>query len=175
MSNERLVDCLIPLVEDKKEVKIADIGSGALPKIGQYLEGVKVTIYSSDRLHFTGTWKKYNTDPQPHVEYQDMEKLTYSNDFFDIVHCANALDHTRHALAAVKEMIRICKTGGWVYIDCNLDQKDTGYKHFWNAKEDGRFTNNIDTFDLKDFGFTIKYVDKGGERRYNQIIATLKK
>jgi|SRR3990167_5935846 len=175
MSNERLVDYLIPLVEDKKEVKVADIGCGPIPKTGQYLKGVNVTIYSSDKQDFTDTWIKYNIDPPPNVEYQDMEKLSYPNEFFDIVHCVNALDHTRHALAAVKEMIRICKTGGWVYIDCNLDQKDTGYKHFWNAKEDGTFTNNIDTFDLKDFGFTIKYVDNGGERRHNQIIATLKK
>lgn len=175
MVNERLVDYLIPLIGDKKEVKIADIGSGPIPKTGQYLEDVKVTIYSSDKQDFVAAWQKHNIDPPPKVEYQDMEKLTYPDDFFDIVHCVNALDHTRNALAAVKEMVRVCKPGGWVYIDCNLDQKDTGYKHFWNAKEDGTFTNYADTFDLKDFGFTIKYIDNGGERRYNQIIATLKK
>ena len=72
-------------------------------------------------------------------------------------------------------MIRVCKVDGWVYINCALDQLSTGYGHKWNAEEDGTFTNNRDTFDLKEFGFEIKFIDKGGENRHNEIIATLKK
>jgi SAM-dependent methyltransferase len=104
-----------------------------------------------------------------------MEKLTYEDNFFDIVHCLNALDHTRDALTAVKEMIRVCKPGGYVYIDCHLDQLDTGHLHYWNAKEDGTLTNYKETFDLKDFGFQIKYINEYDESRYNHIIAVLQK
>ena len=70
---DSLIECLVPFVGDKKEVKIADIGSGPLPRIGRYLEGVKVEVYSSDKQNFTG------------IKYQDMEKLTYSDNSFDIV------------------------------------------------------------------------------------------
>lgn len=163
--DKQLIEVLIPLTQDKKEVKIADIGSGPSSRIGHYLEGVKIEIYPSDKQTFTNSL----------IEYQDMEKLTYPDNFFDIVYCSNALDHTRNALAAVKEMIRVCKIGGWVYIECWLDQLQTGYKHYWNAKEDGVFINKTDRFDLKAFGFEIKYIDNGGLRRYNRIIATLKK
>lgn len=170
-----LVDHLVQLIGNKKQVKIADIGSGPFSTIGQYLDGVKVEIYHSDKQDFTDFWKKYNTTPLFKVEYQNIEKLTYPDDFFDIVHCTNALDHTINAPAAVKEMVRVCKTGGWIYIDCSLDQLSTGHKHYWDAKEDGVFINKTDRFDLKDFGFKIKFIDNHGLRRYNRIIATLEK
>lgn len=170
-----LIDYLVPLIGDKKEVKIADIGSGPLSTIGHLKEGVEVKIYNSDKQTFKDFYEKYNIEPYAKIEYQDMEKLTYPDSFFDIVHSANALDHTVHALAALKEMIRVCKPGGWVYIECNLDQLSTGGKHYWNAKADGKFINHTEQFDLKDFGFKIKFIDRGGESRYNQIIATLNK
>ena len=170
-----LVEYLVLLVGDKKDVKIADIGSGPFSTIGRYLTGVKIEIYPSDQQDFTGFWKKYKVSPMFPIEYQNMENLTYPDEFFDIVHCTNALDHTINALEAVKEMLRVCKTGGWIYIDCSLDQLSTGYKHYWNTKEDGVFVNKTDKFDLKDFGFKIKFIDNGGESRYNRIIATFKK
>ena len=160
----KLIDCLLPLIGNKKEVKIADIGSGSNSRIGQNVEGVKVTIYPSDKKH-----------SNKNIGYQDMEKLTYPDNYFDIVYCSNALDHTRDALSAVKEMMRVCKRDGWIYIECWLDQKQTGYQHYWDAKEDGIFENGTTRFDLKDFGFKIKFIDEYGERRYNRIIATLKK
>lgn len=164
--NNQLIEALIPLIGDKKEVKIADICSGSSSRIGESLKGVKIKVCPSDKQHFAN----------PLIEYQDMEKLTYPYNFFDIVYCSNGLDHTRDALAAVKEMIRVCKIGGWVYIECWLDQLSTGYKHFWDAKEDGLFINsNGDKFDLKDYGFKILFINDHSERRYNRIIATLQK
>ena len=170
-----LVDYLLPLIGDKKEVKIADIGSGPFSVIGSYLPEIKVEIYHSDKQDFSDFWEKRQLTSVISVEYQDMEKLTYQDNFFDIVHCFNALDHTKNAMEAVREIIRVCKVDGWVYINCALDQLSTGYGHKWNAKEDGTFTNNRDKFDLKEFGFEIKFIDKGGESRHNEIIATLKK
>lgn len=170
-----LVDHLVQLIGNKTQVKIADIGSGPFSRIGRFLDGVEVKVYPSDKQDFTDFYKKHKQTSHIPIEYQDMEKLTYPDIFFDIVYCSNALDHTRNALAAVKEMIRVCKSGGWVYIECWLDQLQTGYKHYWDAKEDGVFINKTDKFDLKDFGFKIKFINGHTERRYNRIIATLEK
>ena len=171
-----LADYLVALIGDKKKVKILDVGSGAFPTIGQDLPGVEVEAYYCDEQDFTDFYKKYKVVPLFHIEYQDMEHLTYTDNSFDIVHCANALDHTRDALAAVKEMIRVCKPGGWIYIDCHLDQRETGHKHYWSAKQDGTLRNGEIEFSLKDeFGFEIEFIDEGGESRYNHIIATLQK
>lgn len=167
-----LVDYLIPLVGDKKEVKIADIGSGPFSRTGQLLEGVDVKIYPMDQSNFDYFWERYNTTPIFPIEVQNMEALTYPDKYFDIVHCVNALDHTPDALPAVQEMIRVCKPGGWVYIDCALIQKtNRGHRHFWDMLEDGTMTNGETSFNLKDFGFEIEFIDNGGERQFNQVIA----
>lgn len=136
---------------DDFEFKIADLGAG--PKS-------VISVYSSDVRDING------------VEKQDMENLTYPDNSFNMVVCQNALDHTKDAEKALNEMIRICKPGGIVFIKCWLDQKDTGHKHYYNAKEDGRFEGK-NTFNLTDYGFVIKYTNKGGERRYNYIEAVL--
>jgi ubiquinone/menaquinone biosynthesis C-methylase UbiE len=172
-----LLDYFIPLIGDKKEVKIADIGSGPFSTTGQLLEGVKVEVYPSDQQgDFDYFWKKYSATPTFKTEYQNMEKLTYPDEFFDIVNCVNALDHTVDALSALKEMIRVCKVGGWVYIDCALNQHTVRrHRHFWDAKEDGTFINETGKFSLKDFGFSVEYHDIETEKAYNHIIAKLQK
>ena len=172
-----LIDYLMPFVVtgSKEVIKIADIGSGYITTIGTYIPGQDSKFYHSDKQDFVEFFKLRNITPINSVEIQNMEHMTYEDNFFDIVHCLNALDHTKHAYKAVEEMIRICKPGGWIYIDCHLDQLDTGHLHYWNAKQDGTFTNGGETFDLKSFGFQIKFIDNGGETRYNQIIATLQK
>lgn len=171
-----LSDHFIPLIGDKREVRIVDIGSGPYPITGQHLVGVRIEIHYCDNHDPTDFWTMVEQTPMFPIEYQDMEKLTYPDNSFDIVNCVNALDHTRDALSALKEMLRVVKPGGWIYIDCALDQHTSQRKrHYWDAKEDGTFVNETDKFDLKDFGFSIENVDNGGERQYNHIIAKLKK
>lgn len=148
-----LIEELVPFVD--KDVKIADIGSGPFSFIGSTLDGYKIEVYPSDSQDFTHFWEVRSQKPFIPVERQNMEKLTYPDNTFDIVFCHNALDHTRNAKQAVKELIRVSK--GWVIIICSLNQLDTGYLHFWNAKEDGVFDNYREKFDLKDFGFQIKF------------------
>lgn len=163
---------LIPLVGDKKEVKIADIGCGPYPINGQLLDGVKVETYLMDQQDFGYFWEKYEATPVFPVEVQNMERLTYPDAFFDIVQCINALDHTPNAEEALKEFIRVTKPGGYIYIDCALIQHtNRGHRHFWDALEDGTFTDGTRTFALKDYGFKIEFIDNGGERQFNHIIA----
>lgn len=171
-----LADYFLPLIGQKKEVKILDVGSGPYPVTGQVLDGVKIEFTHCDRRGFENFWANNNTTPLIPIEVQDMEHLTYPDNTFDIVTCINALDHTVDALSAVKEMIRVCKPQGWVHVDCSLNQHSVRRKkHYWDAKEDGTFINEQDKFDLKDLGFKIEYFDLRGEPQYNRIVATLQK
>jgi hypothetical protein len=123
-------------------LRILDVGSGQIPKlISNYAE---ITVTSCDE------W------PSTAVALQDMEKLTYPDKSFNVVLCINALDHTQDALTALKEMIRVSR--GLIYINCALDQMTRHHKkHYWDAKEDGRFVNPTGSFDLKDYGFQIEF------------------
>lgn len=158
-----MVEHLVPLIGDKKRVTVADVGCGPYAlSYCEYATDVEVEFYPMDRKAFPG------------VEVQDMEALTYPDNYFDIVQCINALDHTKNAQKALEELIRIAKS--WVYIDCSLDQLTTsGGWHYWDAQEDGTFVNKTNSFDLKDYGFKIEYINPGGPRRYRRIIARLQK
>ena len=164
---------IVALIGDKKNVKILDVGSGPFSVIGSFLEGINVEITHCDRQDFKDYWEKRQITPIIDVEQQNMENLTYEDESFDIVCCQNALDHTKNAKESVKEMIRVCKKGGSVYIKCWLNQLDTGYLHKWNAKKDGVLDNYKESFDLKDFGFKIESTD--GDTRNDNIVAILQK
>lgn len=125
-------------------MKILDVGSGPVPKlVSNYQE---IQVLSCDQN--SNAW----------VDPQDMEHLTYPDKLFDIVICINALDHTKDAEQALKEMLRVSK--GFVYINCAIDQLTRHRKkHYWDAKPDGKFINPVYEFDLKDYGFEIEFDD----------------
>ena len=154
---------LIDLAGNKESIEIADLGCGPHAiSVCYFVKGLYVRIIPIDKRDYPG------------VIVGNMEKLNFKDKVFDGVQCINALDHTPNAQKAVEEMIRIAKD--WVYIDLNLIQHTTSGKgHYWDALEDGTLTNGKDSFNLTDYGFTIKNINYGGERRYNQIIAVLRK
>lgn len=137
-------------------MKILNIGSGPVSMTG-FIPGIDFT--HADR-------RDYGTP----VKRQNMEHLTYPDDEFDLVVCINALDHTVDAISAVEEMIRVGKS---VYIDCALIQRTTsGKNHYWDMTEKGILVNKDEgMFSLEALGFEIEFIDNGGERRYNHIIA----
>lgn len=171
-----LADFLVPFVGNRGQARILDVGSGPFSIIGSYLPGVNLEIHHCDKNDFVDFWNTQELEQFVPIEVQNMEALTYDNESFDIVCCINALDHTKNAKKAVEEMVRVCKIGGWVYINCSLDQHSSlGGWHYWDAKADGRMEGPRGSFALGDMGFGIQFVDEGGETRYNKMIATLQK
>lgn len=150
-------------LKKKTEVKIADLGSGPICTLGNMWGGVKVTIYASDILQpeYTKILQELNCKLITPVEYQDMENLTYPDEFFDLVHCVNALDHTKDVQKALNEMKRVCKPGGYIYLRHGHNQKkvNSGRGHYWNAGKMG-FSNDeslvtLDGFHTTDDGYFL--------------------
>jgi SAM-dependent methyltransferase len=133
------------LLRGKTEAKIADIGSGPICTLGSLWGDVKVTLYPSDlrQKAYKKLLREVQCKPLFPVEYQDMEKLTYPDSFFDVVHCVNALDHTKDVEKALNEMKRVCKTGGYIYLRHIRNQRSAhkGNGHYWDAKTNGSFDN----------------------------------
>jgi len=123
--------------EDQKEIDIADIGCGAYSIIGDIWPETKVNLYASDLLaeKYSSILEELGIAPVTPVEVQDMENLTYPDNRFDIVHCSNALDHCFDPKKAIKEMVRVCKPGGYVYFHhfINVGEKERYHGlHQWN-------------------------------------------
>ena len=154
---------LLQLSSGKDRTLVANFGCGPNAiKEARFVNGLHVIFLPVDKRDYPG------------VGVADMEWLSSADDIFDGVMCINALDHTKDAQKAVEELIRVAKD--WVYINCNLIQKTTSGKgHYWDMLEDGTMTNGTDSFDLKEYGFKLHLIQYGGERRYDQVIAILKK
>lgn len=175
-----LPDYFGPMIGDKKEVAIAELGAGPICTIGNLWKDTKVKLYASDILQneFALLWKEHNATPAIPVEEQDMEHLTYPDSFFDIVHCVNTLDHTLNPKQAIKEMLRVCKPGGWIYLRHMPDQRKK-YRgmHAWDINMiDGEtvFFNPEEKFLLSELGDFKTYIAEGFKRR-DLIVSTLHK
>lgn len=139
------------LIGNKTQVKIADLGSGAICTTGDSWPGVRVEIFPSDMLaeEYKHILWEFGVIPLLPVEFQNMERLTYPDSTFDIVHCTNALDHCYDPFSAILEMVRVCKPGGWVYLshisDVGRGSKYRGL-HCWDIRrvEDKFLPNNRD-------------------------------
>lgn len=149
-----------PMIKGKKEVKVADIGAGMFCTIGSQWENIKVTVFPSDALadDFNQILKERGVVPLIPVKKQDMESLTYDDNFFDIVHCVNALDHTPNPLKAISEMYRVCKPGGFIYLRhfVNVGEHERYFGlHMWNINTDNKdnflIWNKSRTFNINEY------------------------
>lgn len=126
-----------PLIGNKTQVVIAELGAALINTIGDSWPGVDVKIVASDIAvsEYQKILDEHKVTLHTPVEYQDMEHLTYPDCYFDIVHCVNALDHTPNPKKALEEMKRVCKFGGWIYLRHSPDQmKNFGGHHYWNIR-----------------------------------------
>lgn len=141
----KLPDYFGPMIGEKKSVDIAEVGAGPINTIGNEWPGVDVRVWASDVLQqeYEKLWQEHKAIPVVDVSCEDMEKLTYPDEYFDIVHCVNALDHTKDAQKALAELERVCKPGGWIYLRHAPNQwARFGGHHYWNI--------NIERWEGKD-------------------------
>ena len=149
---------LLPYVLGKKELKIADLGAGPFSTVGTKLDGCKVTLVPSDILaeEFRDMCEQADIKQYIPVQYQNMTRMRYPNEAFDIVHCVNALDHVRDIRSALSEMNRVCKTNGAVYLRHfrnEGEKKNYCGFHYWNIERsdnDCRIWNEEESFFLND-------------------------
>ena len=180
-----LYDYFKPMIGDKKEVSIADLGAGMFSTTGSIWPKTVVFIYNSDCLadEYMEVLKEQHIAPKFPVEKQIMEHLTYEDNFFDIVHCVNALDHVENPYRAIEEMYRVCKPGGWIYMrhyyNTASKQKYRGMHH-WNItmtiNYDCIFMSKEKYFLLSTCVPGFKNVSKKEvEEKVNMIVSTLQK
>ena len=178
---KQLAPHIVEMIGDKKEVSIVDLGGGAVPMVGYETPGVKVNYVMTDLLaeEYKEVYRYHNYTPPFYPEYQDMTKLSYKDETFDIVHCRNAIDHCPDAWSALKEMYRVCKKGGYVYLwhfeDVARMMQHTGM-HQWNIHLEGqdcRFISKTKSFLLSEC--VPGFINSRLEYRHGVIVNKLHK
>jgi SAM-dependent methyltransferase len=126
---------------DHMRPHVLDVGSGAL----SWIKGlIRMRLYSCDPLaHEYREIFDYHSHPNainyiPHkVSAEELSK-EYPENFFDIVHCSNALDHTQNPYKAILEMERVCRPGGMILIqgfENEAIHEDWKGLHQWNIRQ----------------------------------------
>ncbi len=104
---------------DIKEGKVLDVGSGYGGLIGvlnEYLPKMKyIGIDGSDWIiKFSKKLHKKNTNIKFIKSFA--EKMPFEKETFDLVLCRDAIHHFKNPLKILKEMYRVTKSGGLIYI-----------------------------------------------------------
>jgi SAM-dependent methyltransferase len=106
------------LISERRTARIADCGAGPVSLIGNAVKGKQIQVTACDVLadEYADLCEELGVRRYIPVEKQDITCLGYDHDSFDVVWCSNAVDHCLDPWAAVQEMVRICRPGGWVYL-----------------------------------------------------------
>ncbi len=104
---------------ENKDILIVGAGTGAeLFHIAKNYTGAKVWgIEPYDKaLEILHLKKHHHGRENVQVDFATAELLPYANKKFDIVICYTVLEHVQNVEQSLREMTRVCKTGGNVFI-----------------------------------------------------------
>ncbi len=70
---------------------------------------------------------------------EDITKLSFNNNFFDVILCCHVLEHIVDDKLAISELFRVMKKGGWGIFQVPVDyRKETTYEDFNIKSQEGR-------------------------------------
>ncbi len=117
-----LQECCFPFIDELEEpvVRILDIGSGPLTKLGKKHPSKNIEIVATDVLSekYDILLNEFDIDPPVRTQYADAEKLTskFEENSFNFIHACNCVDHMKNPLAAIKQMILVVKQNCYIYL-----------------------------------------------------------
>ena len=108
------------LTNTKKEIKIVDLGCGT-GTFTKKLSSISNNVYGCDISPKSVKLAK-NFYPEINFSIEDIENLSFKNDFFDVVILSGVLHHFDNFYKPLKEAKRILKNGGLLFsYDPNLN------------------------------------------------------
>ena len=122
-------------------IRVLDVGSGPISCLTPYSSSNKIELVCTDVLAHTYNemLQRHGILGLPRVEEVKAEELrsVFGEQWFDVVHCSNALDHCANPLIAFIEMYRVCRNNGILVLwSFENEGKQSGYDglHQWNLE-----------------------------------------
>lgn len=151
----RSYDCAISLHEvDFEGKKVCELGARD-SIFSSYLTKTADQVFVSDLFlgwgdlgdlnHWRGLWEKFAFDKSKLTcEMQNMVRLSYPDNFFDVVMSFSTIEHIPNGdFVAAKEMGRVCKPGGKIIIGTEICPRHTFYDNCYFYDEDSLFERII--------------------------------
>lgn len=144
--------------EAGETLSILEVGSGPLTLLGKNWKGQKVNITATDPLasFYLDMAARHGISPPIRVQQAFAEDLShyFDSESFNVVYCANALDHSFDPIRGIEEMLIVLKPNGRIVLEHAVNEAEhehyAGF-HQWNFDEiDGRFVvwNNHHRIDV---------------------------
>ena len=136
--NERIRKHLDP---EKKNIRILDVGSGPVTKLGYNWGNRDIEIEAVDvnADNYIEKLKEHNRSPGDlfTLKQGKAEELSelYEEKVFDVIWSSNAIDHGYNAMKAIEEMSKLVKPGCFILLKHFRNEgKEQGYSsgHLWN-------------------------------------------
>ena len=128
-------------------VRVLDVGSGPLTHVGTVSDRWRVEITGVDPLadEYSALCEEFGLARRGvHYVAGEAETLAkrFPENYFDLVYCRNALDHTCDPLLGIRQMVRVLKADGCCWLTHSTDEGEKQrYRglHRWNfrAQDDG--------------------------------------
>jgi SAM-dependent methyltransferase len=101
-------------------LKVLDVGSGPVTTLGTLIPEGTIELTACDPLaeEYNSMLRAIGLAQRANIQKvagEDLSKVFEKNSF-DLVHSANALDHSYDPLLCIQNMLEVCKPGGWVVI-----------------------------------------------------------
>jgi len=144
---------LAPYVDrvDAADVRILDVGSGPLTKLGKTHPSKRLEITATDLLadDYDRLLAELGVVPPVRTIYADAERLVerFGDGAFDIVHAQNCIDHTADPHRAIEQMVAVTKPGGWVVL---YHAENEGQREQYNQLHQWNFTCEQGAFVIRD-------------------------
>ncbi len=113
--NQR-VDVPITFVPNEDNLKILDAGCGEghlLERLHKKNKNYKLYGVDITKIALNSAKKRI---PQAKLSIQDLTKLKFKRNYFDIVLCGDVLEHVYEYKKVIKNLIRVTKKGGLIII-----------------------------------------------------------
>lgn len=131
-SAEQLLPTLIAMEEENPKLKFLDVGAGSgtlTASFSKYIPHGHITAVDLSE-EILGRAKEYNGEQKiKNVTFQQASvyELPFADETFDVVHTSQMVVHLDAPHDAIKELVRVCKTGGVV----SIRDADVRMSVFW--------------------------------------------
>lgn len=95
--------------------------------------------------YWKNIWTRVAPNPEKMIiERQDMTKLSYPDNFFDIIVCTSVIEHLYNQvnwngdMIAIKEMVRVCRPNGLILLSTDMSKTESKWISgtFYYSKKD---------------------------------------
>jgi SAM-dependent methyltransferase len=142
--------------------KILDVGAGPMTSLGKLFKGSEIELVATDALA-DEYMKLPFPDGLPLVRTIMCFSESLSEKFgseFDVTHACNTIDHSYDPINAIKEMIKVTKSGGYIFTDHAANE---AIKENWVGFHQWNFC--VDSGDLiisnKEYSFSVRQTIQG--------------